>query len=693
MGPRRAPKVQLEMRRARTHVTAHPDRAEESRAMPGVRMKNRSDSKAMTTTAKETLGFQAEVRQLLELMVHSLYGNKEIFLRELISNASDAADKLRFEALSDNALYESDPELRIRISVDAAARTLTVSDNGIGMSREEVVANIGTIARSGTREFFRSLTGDQAKDARLIGQFGVGFYSSFIVADRVTLLTRRAGAPAGEGVRWECDMGQGSGEYTIETVARPSRGTDVILRLREGGDEFLDPARLRQLVRKYSDHIAIPIVMEKREWDAEKSEYRAGGEDETVNRASALWVRPKSEITDEQYAEFYKHVAHDPDPPLAWTHNRVEGRQEYTQLLYIPSRAPFDLWDREHRHGLKLYVRRVFIMDDASQLLPAYLRFVRGVVDSNDLPLNVSREILQQGRDIEAIRAGCVKRVLGLAEDLAANQPGKYRTFWKEFGRVLKEGVAEDPPNRERIARLLRFSSTHAPDEEQTVSLADYVARMKAGQDRIYYVTAESFRAAKNSPHLEIFRKRGIEVLLLHDRIDEWLVANLISWEEKPIVSVARGELDLGPAESGADRREAEQHAGAAGAVVEKLKRVLDSRVKDVRLSTRLTESPSCLVADEQDIGGNLARILKAAGQPLPDSKPILEVNPSHPIVRRLRPEDERFADWANLLFDQALLAEGGSLEDPAEFVKRSNELMLSLAAPSPSAQGAGEAR
>ena len=635
----------------------------------------------MTTTAKETLGFQAEVKQLLELMIHSLYSNKEIFLRELVSNASDAADKLRFEALGDPALLESDPDLKIRISVDPAARTLTVSDNGIGMSRDEVVRNIGTIARSGTREFFRSLTGDQAKDAHLIGQFGVGFYSSFIVADRVTVLTRRAGVPAGQGVRWECDMGQGSGEYTIETVERERRGTDVVLHLRAGEDELLDPFRLQALIRKYSDHIALPIVMKKRAWDAEKSEYRVTDEDETVNRASALWVRPRAEVTDEQYVEFYKHVAHDPEPPLAWTHNRVEGRQEYTQLLYIPSKAPFDLWDREHRHGLKLYVRRVFIMDDASQLLPAYLRFVRGVVDSNDLPLNVSREILQQSRDIEAIRAGCTKRVLGLLEDLAANQPEKYAAFWKEFGRVLKEGVGEDPANRERLAKLLRFSSTRDDAEEPTVSLADYVSRMKEGQDRIFYVTADTFRAARNSPHLEIFRKRGIEVLLLHERIDEWLVANLVSYEEKPLVSVARGELDLGKVGGAQDEPAAKDGQGdASRAVVEKLGRVLGSRVKAVRASARLTESPSCLVADDADIGGNLARILKAAGQKLPDAKPVLEVNPSHPIVRRLRPDDPRFADWANLLFDQALLAEGGQLEDPAEFVKRSNELMLSLA-------------
>jgi molecular chaperone HtpG len=632
------------------------------------------------TTNKETLGFQAEVKQLLDLMIHSLYGNKEIFLRELVSNASDAADKLRFEGLADNALYENDPDLKIRISIDPAARTITVSDNGIGMSRDEVVRNIGTIARSGTREFFQSLTGDQAKDAHLIGQFGVGFYSSFIAADRVTLVTRRAGLPDGDGVRWECDMAQGSGEYTLEKVTKERRGTDVILHLREGEDDLLDPFRLQQMIRKYSNHIAIPIVMKKREWDREKNKYRVADEDETVNQASALWARPKGEITDEQYVEFYKHVGHDMEPPLAWAHNRVEGRQEYTQLLYIPSHAPFDLWDREHRHGLKLYVRRVFIMDDAEQLLPAYLRFVRGIVDSNDLPLNVSREILQESRDIEAIRAACVKRVLGVLEDLAENRKEKYATFWKEFGRVLKEGVAEDRANQERIAKLLRFSSTHDDREEQHVSLDDYVKRMKPGQDKIYYVTADTFRAARSSPHLEIFRKRGIEVLLLNERIDEWLVANLVSYEEKPLVSVARGELDLAKVEGADEKKKQEEQAGEHRAVVEKLKSVLGQRVKDVRVSTRLTESPSCLVADEHEMGTNLARILQAAGQKVPPSKPILEINPAHPIVKRLQPSDERLADWAQLLFDQALLAEGGQLEDPAEYVKRSNELMLSLA-------------
>jgi molecular chaperone HtpG len=619
----------------------------------------------MDTTDKETLGFQAEVKQLLALMIHSLYSNKEIFLRELVSNASDAADKLRFEALADNALYEGESELAITVSFDKEARTLTVADNGIGMSRDEVVSNIGTIARSGTREFFKSLTGDQAKDAHLIGQFGVGFYSSFIVADRVTLLTRRAGAPASEGVRWECDMAQGGGEYTIQPVERAKRGTEVILHLREGEDDLLEDWKLKALVRKYSDHIAVPI--------------RIG--DETVNQANALWVRPKNEVTPEQYVEFFKTISHDIEPPLAWTHNRVEGRQEYTQLLYIPSQAPFDLWDREHRRGLKLYVKRVFIMDDASQLLPTYLRFVRGLVDSNDLPLNVSREILQQGKDIDAIRAGCTRRVLDMLDDLAKNQPEKYAAFWCEFGRVLKEGMAEDPANRERIAKLLRFATTHDDNEVQSTSLADYVARMKEGQDRIYYVTADTFKAARSSPHLEVFRKRGIEVLLLSDRIDEWLVGNLMDFEGKPLVSVARGELDAGalPEE---EKKKQEELAGANAGLVTKLKEALGERVKDVRVTSRLTQSPSCLVADEHDMGSHLARLLKAAGQAnVPAMKPILEVNPEHPIVKRLSPMDQRFGDWAQLLFDQALLAEGGQLEDPAEFVKRSNELMLSLSA------------
>src|SRR5438874_415625 len=525
---RRPPAAALALRAlrrgpARRHLRAGSARDGEHRAAPA-RGGERSRLK------KETLGFQAEVKQLLGLMIHSLYSNKEIFLRELISNAADAADKLRFEALADNALYESDPELKVRISVDKAARTITVSDNGIGMSRDEVIQNIGTIAKSGTREFFQQLTGDQAKDARLIGQFGVGFYSAFIVADRVTLVTRRAGLPASEAVRWECD---GGGEFTVEAAEKETRGTDVVLHLREGEDELLSEWKLKEIVRKYSDHIAIPIAMKKMKWDKEKSEEKATDEDETINQASALWARPKSEIREEQYREFYKHVAHDPEAPLAWSHNRVEGRQEYVQLLYIPARAPFDLWDRHERKGLKLYVRRVFIMDDAEQLLPAYLRFVRGVVDSNDLPLNISREILQESRDIEVIRTGSTKRSLGELEDLAENQKDKYAGFWREFGRVMKEGVGEDPANRERIAKLLRFASTHNDSEEQSVSLADYIARMKEGQDKIYYVTAETFLAAKNSPHLEIFRKRAIEVLLLSERVDEWLVANLAEHEGK----------------------------------------------------------------------------------------------------------------------------------------------------------------
>jgi molecular chaperone HtpG len=615
------------------------------------------------TTTRETLGFQAEVRQLLDLMIHSLYSNKEIFLRELISNASDAADRLRFAALADNALYEADAELKVRIALDKAARTITISDNGIGMSRDEVVQNIGTIAKSGTREFFQSLTGDQAKDARLIGQFGVGFYSAFIVADRVTLITRRAGLPASEGVRWECDMDKAAGQYSIERIEKAGRGTEVILHLRKAEDQLLDEFRLKNIVRKYSDHIAIPILM---------------GE-ESVNQASALWARPKQEITEEQYIEFYKDSGHDFDAPLAWTHNRVEGRQEYIQLLYIPAHAPFDIWDAQQRHGLKLYVRRVFIMDDAQQLLPPYLRFVRGVVDSNDLPLNVSRELLQQSRDVDAIRAGCTKRVLDLLDDLAAREQAKYATFWREFGRVLKEGIGEDAANRMRLAKLLRFSSTHAESEEQGVSLADYVGRMKPGQDKIYYVTAQTYLAARNSPHLEIFRKRGIEVLLLHDRVDEWLVANLAEYEGKRLASVARGDVDLSAVAS--TEKEPDWQVGEHKELLRALKSALGDKVKDVRLSRRLTESPSCLVADEHEIGGNLARILRSAGQKVPAAPPILEVNPTHAIVTRLKSDDARFADWAALLYEQALLAEGGQLDDPAGYVKRANALMLGLVA------------
>ena len=631
----------------------------------------------MTAAARQTLGFQAEVKQLLHLMVHSLYSNKEIFLRELVSNASDACDKLRFEAIANPSVYESAPDLKVRVSFDKAARTVTVSDNGVGMSRDEVVANIGTIAKSGTREFLASLTGDQAKDARLIGQFGVGFYSSFIVADRVTLVTRRAGLPAAEGVRWESD---GTGEYTIETVEKKTRGTDVVLHLREGEDDLLSDFRLKEILRKYSDHIAVPIVMQKLEWSDERKEMVGTGLEESVNQASALWARPKSEITDEQYQEFYKHVAHDFDPALAWTHNRVEGRQEYTQLLYLPSRAPFDLWDRHQRRGLKLYVRRVFIMDDAEHLLPGYLRFVRGVVDSNDLPLNISREMLQESRDVKAIRSGSAQRILALLEDLAANQPEKYATFWKEFGKVLKEGVGEDAANRERIAKLLRFASTQADTEEQNASLAGYVSRMKEGQDKIYYVTADSFLAAKSSPHLEVFRKKGIEVLLAFDRVDEWVVAHLPEFEGKPLVSVAKGDLELGKLESEAERDESRKQADAYRELVERIRKALGDRINDVRVTARLTSSPACLVADARDPGANLQRILRSVGQDVPRFKPILEINPDHPMVQRLKYEEKRFEEWAVLLFDQALLAEGGQLDDPAGFVKRLNELMLDLA-------------
>ncbi len=619
-------------------------------------------------THKETLGFQAEVRQLLDLMIHSLYSNKEIFLRELISNASDAADKLRFEALSDHNLYEGDAELKIRIAYDKDARTITISDNGIGMNRSEVIDNIGTIAKSGTRQFLEALTGDRSKDLKLIGQFGVGFYSSFIIAEKVTLTTRRAGLGPEHGVRWES---AGEGEYSIETVEKNTRGTEVTLHLRAGEDEFLDGARLRAIVHKYSDHITLPIVMKAETKD----------EDETVNKASALWARPKNEITPEEYDEFYRHVAHDFEAPLAHVHSRVEGKQEYISLLYIPQRAPFDLWDREKRHGIKLYVKRVFIMDDAEQLMPNYLRFVRGVIDSNDLPLNISREILQHNRDIDAIRSGSVKKVLDLLQDMADKDKEKYAKFWAEFGRVLKEGIVEDTANRERIAKLLRFSSTHADQETPDVALADYVSRMKPEQDKIYYVTADTFAAARHSPHLEIFRKKGIEVLLMHDRIDEWVVMHLTEFDGKSLQSVAKGALDLGKLEDTAEKQQQEKAAAEFKELIEKIKKALDGQVKDVRITHRLTNSPACLVADAYDIGANLERVLKAAGQKAPASKPILEINPEHPIVTQLKAEADakRFEDWTRILHDQALLAEGGELEDPGSFVTRLNSLLLEL--------------
>ena len=632
----------------------------------------------MSTLEKETLGFQAEVKQLLHLMIHSLYSNREIFLRELISNASDACDKLRFEALHNVALLDGDGDFRIRIGYDKPARTLTIADNGVGMSREEVIAHLGTIAKSGTREFFSKLTGDQQQDAHLIGQFGVGFYSSFIVADRVTVRSRRAGLPADQGVVWESD---GSGEFTVEMAERPQRGTEIVLHLREDQDDLLSGWKLRQIVRKYSDHIVQPILMKKEEW--KEGAETVADEDETVNKASALWARPRGEVTEEEYKEFYKHVGHDFDDPLAWSHARVEGKSEYTQLLYIPGRAPFDLWDRQSRHGVKLYVRRVFIMDDAEQLLPLYLRFVRGVVDSADLPLNVSREILQESRDIEAIRKGCTAKVLALLESLAGSEEAadreKYAKFWNEFGRVLKEGVGEDFANKEKIAKLLRFASTQTDTDEEVVSLADYLSRMKSGQEKIYYITAETFNAAKNSPHLEIFRKKGIEVLLLTDRVDEWVVSSLTEFEGKELVSVAKGGLDLGALADEAEKKEQEQEAGEFKELTEKIALSLNARVKEVRVTHRLTDSPACLVAEEHGMSGNLARILKAAGQKTSEDKPILEINPKHPVVLRLKHETGKFDDWAAVLFDQALLAEGGQLDDPATFVRRVNDLMLAM--------------
>jgi molecular chaperone HtpG len=627
-----------------------------------------------TTANRETMGFQTEVKQLLQLMIHSLYSNREIFLRELVSNASDACDKLRFEALHNGALFESDSELKIRVGYDLAAKTLTISDNGIGMSRDEVISHLGTIAKSGTREFFSKLSGDQKKDASLIGQFGVGFYSAFIVADKVTVRSRRAGEQADQGVVWESD---GGGEFTIEMAEQTERGTSITLHLRDDQGDLLSGQKLRSIIHKYSDHIVQPIVMFKEEW--KDGAHVLTAEEETVNQASALWARAKNDISEDEYKAFYKHVGHDYEDPLAWSHARVEGRQEYTQLLYIPARAPFDMWDHNARHGIKLYVRRVFIMDDAEQLLPPYLRFVRGIVDSSDLPLNVSREILQESKDIEAIRKGCTGKVLGLLADMAENDKDKFATFWEQFGRVLKEGTGQDFANQEKIAALLRFASTHSDSEEQNVSLADYVARMKEGQDKIYYITAETFNAAKNSPHLEVFRKKGIEVLLLTDRVDEWVVGSVTEFSGKSLVSVAKGGLDLGKLEDEAEKQEQEKQASDHKELIDKIKSSLAGRVKEVRVTHRLTDSPACLVADDNDMNANMARMLKAAGQNIPKSLPILEINATHPVVVRLKSEQNHFDDWAAVLFEQALLAEGGQLDDPAGFVKRVNHLMLNM--------------
>lgn len=632
----------------------------------------------MAVPEKQTMGFQAEVKQLLQLMIHSLYSNKEIFLREMISNASDAADRLRYEALDKPEIYENDSELKIIVSYDKDKRTITISDNGIGMTREEAVANLGTIAKSGTKEFMSRLTGDEKKDAALIGQFGVGFYSGFIVADKITVETRKAGTPTTEAVRWESS---GEGDFSVETIEKTKRGTDITLHLREGEDELLTNWRLKGIIRKYSDHIPIPIQMEEDVWDDETKSMKPGTELATINQANALWSRSKSDITDEQYKEFYKHISHDFNDPLTWTHHRVEGRTEYTQLLYIPKQAPFDLWDRNKRGGIRLYVKRVFIMDDAEQLMPVYLRFVKGVIDSSDLPLNVSREILQESRDVKMIREGSTRRVLSMLEELAnaeeQEKKDQYAEFWGQFGQVLKEGIGEDVANRDRIAKLMRFASTHNDTDIQNVSLADYLSRMKEGQDKIYYVTAENYLAAKNSPHLEIFRKKGVEVLLMTDRVDEWMLSFLTKFEEKELVSVAKGGLDLGKLEDEAEKKQFEETRTQYKDIVEKMKKVLENKAKDVRITHRLTDSPSCLVADEHDLSGNLQRLLKAAGQGAPDTKPILEINPAHPLVTGLKADDGRFDDWANILFDQALLAEGGIPADPADYVKRINSLLL----------------
>jgi molecular chaperone HtpG len=628
---------------------------------------------------KKTHSFQAEVKQILHLVTHSLYSNKEIFLRELISNASDACDKLRFEALDKPALFEDAPNLEVRVLFDAEKKTITIRDNGVGMSADEAVEHLGTIAKSGTREFVAALESDKKKDANLIGQFGVGFYSGYIVADRITVESRRAGLEPEQGVRW---MSEGTGEFDVETITRAERGTDVTLHLREGEEEFLSAWKLRSIVGKYSDHISLPILMRKSKWDDEKKAQVDTDEWETVNKAAALWTRPKSDITDAQYQEFYKQLSYDSEAPLAYTHNRVEGRTEYTQLLYVPAKAPFDLWNRDKRGGVKLYVKRVFIMDDAEALMPVYLRFVKGVIDSADLPLNVSRELLQESRDVKAIREGCTKRVLSMLEDVAqsddASQKDKYAQFWKQFGAVLKEGIGEDFANRERLAKLYRFASTHAGNDEQSVGFEDYKKRMKEGQDAIYYITADTPAAAKASPQLEVFKKKGIEVLLLTDRVDEWMLTHLYEYEGHALTSVAKGAVDLGKLQDDEEKKQAEAAAEAAKPLVERLKKALDARAKDVRVTTRLVDSPACIVVEEGDMSGHLARLLKQAGQSAPATKPILEINPEHALVKKLDSAEgsERFDDLAQVLFDQAVLAEGGQLEDPAAYVRRVNALL-----------------
>jgi len=622
-------------------------------------------------THKETLDFQAESKQLLQLMIHSLYSDKEIFLRELISNGSDACDKLRFEGLSDDALYEDDPDLKIQVDIDKEAKTITLTDNGIGMSRQEVTENIGTIAKSGTKKFFESLTGDQAKDANLIGQFGVGFYSCFIVADKITLETRRAGLTAEHGVRWESD---GEGSYSLETIERPQRGTSITMHLREGEDEFLEDFKLRSIIKKYSDHINLPIMMKSQE-EEKKDEY------EVVNEASALWMRGKSDITDEEYKEFYKHIAHDFEDPQSWLHNKVEGTQSYTTLFYIPKRAPFDLWDRDRQQGIKLYVKRVFIMDDAEQLMPGYLRFIRGLVDSDDLPLNVSREILQNNKIVSSMRSGSVKKILTHLSKMQKNDKEAYAEFWKNFGAVLKEGPAEDMANRESILKLMQFSSTETDNETPDVSLTDYISRMKEGQEKIYYVTADSFAAAKSSPHLEVFRKKGLEVLLLHERVDEWMMSHVFEFDGKSFQSVSKGELDLGDLEDKEDEKKLKKVEKEYKDILTQMKKSLGEKVKDVRVSHRLTSSPACLVVEEGDMNVSLQNMLKQAGHEVPNINPTLEINPEHPIIEKLKDEtdDARFEDWSEILFDQAMLSEGGQLKDPVSYVNRLNDMMLHL--------------
>lgn len=633
----------------------------------------------MTVKAeKEVLGFQTEVKQLLHLMIHSLYSNPEIFLRELISNSSDAADKLRFAALAKPELLQNDPDLKIHIDIDKQQNTITISDNGIGMSREEVISQLGTIAKSGTREFLQTLSGDQAKDAKLIGQFGVGFYSSFIVADEVTVLTRRADLNSDQAVIWKS---KGEGDYTIENAEKANRGTIVTLHIRKEQQEYLDSWRLRNIITKYSDHIALPILMKKQPIPGADEKEEDVNEYETVNRAKALWTVDKKEISDEEYHEFYKHISHDYDDPAAWSHYKVEGNLQYTALLFIPKHAPFDLWHRDHTRGLKLYVQRVFIMDDAEQFLPQYLRFIKGIIDTNDLPLNISREILQSSKTVDSLKKGCVNKILSLFESMAKDEPEKYADFWKVFGQVLKEGPAEDFSNKDRLAKLLMFSSTLNDSETQNVTFDAYIERMKQGQDKIYYVTAESFAAAKNSPHLEIFRKKGVEVILLYDRVDEWLVSNLTEYAGKKLVSVAKGDLDLGDLE---DEKAKEEHKKAETEytdVVSRVKNILKDRVEDVRVTHRLTDSPTCIVAPEYGMSGQLQRILEQAGQQVPDSKPVFEINPEHPMITKLKNEvdEDRFAEWTKILFDQAILAEGGKLPDPAQFVKRLNKMLLAV--------------